>query len=71
MRIRTAGAASAGLGEFGLRRAELYQGYVAKAGDAYVSHWLYGAKVAEVPKDLIELGRAKIALSRELRSKTK
>lgn len=45
--------------------------YVAKAGDAYVSHWLFGCKVKECPKELIELGRAKIALSRELRNQTK
>ena len=32
--IQTAGAASVGLGEFGLRRAEFYQGYAAKIGGA-------------------------------------
>lgn len=39
--IETSGAASVGLGEFGLRRAEFYQGYAAKIGGAHL-----GADVA-------------------------
>lgn len=53
------------------RVEEARKRYVAKAGDAYVSHWLFGLGVKECPKDLIELGRAKITLSRELRNRTK
>lgn len=41
--------------------------YVEKAGDAYISHWMFGVSAKECPKDLIELGRAKIFLSRELK----
>ncbi len=42
--IRTAGAAAVALGEFGLKRAELYQGFAAKVGAGGSAH--IGADVA-------------------------